>query len=114
MRNFLLGTDVALRGAPSRSFRSPDDRQTIAGLARNLAALGDAAPGPTLKALFQNGILVAEGSAIARDERAWLCAWKSGPLAGAFHRSLRDVRFRTAEETAVLLARRASQRPPRP
>lgn len=112
MRNFLLGTDVALRGAPLALLPLAGRWQTVAGLARNLATLGDAAPGPTLKALVQNGILVAEGSAVARDERAWLCAWKWGPLAGAFHRSLRDVRFRTAEETAVLLARRASQRPP--
>ena len=112
MRNFLLGTDVAVRGAPLALLPLAGRWQTVAGLVRKLNALGDTSPGPTLKALVQNGILVAEGSAVARAERAWLRTWKWGPLAAAFHRSLRDVRFRTEEETRALLVRRARQRPP--
>lgn len=112
IRNFLLGTTVGCAGpalallAEARRWRSLPD------LARRLAALGDRSPGTTLLTLLRHGILIPEGSVVAQREREWLRAWRWGPLAGAFHRSLRDLSFRPEEETALLLARRARVRPP--
>ena len=103
VRNFLLDTHAACRGAPLALLPLAGRWQTVAALTRRLDGLGDRNPAATLRALVDSGVLVPEGSAVARREREWLRAWKWGPLAAAFHRSLRDLRFRTEEQTAELL-----------
>jgi len=112
--NYLLGTSVDL-GAPALVLLGGRARWTTrADLARLLRREGVARPEPALAALVCAGILVPERSLLVRYEAAWLRRWRWGPLAAAFHRSLRDVRFRTLEDTQAILARRNRTRPAPP
>ena len=85
---------------------------TVAQMGRALRRSGDPDPATTLRRLVEAAILVVPGSIVAREEAAWRRTWRWGPLAAAFHRSLRDVRFLPIEETEVLLRNRARRRPP--
>jgi SagB-type dehydrogenase family enzyme len=81
-------------------------------LVRELDRLGNRAPAATLAALVRAGVLVPLGTDLARREARWRSSWKWGPVAGAHHLGLRNVRFRSQEETEALLARRALRERP--
>ncbi|MGA8890168.1 MAG: SagB/ThcOx family dehydrogenase [Anaeromyxobacteraceae bacterium] len=112
VRNYLIGTTLGCAGPALALLARADRWQAPDALVRTLADLGDESPGDTLLALLRNGALVPEGTRTARRENEWLRSWKWGPVAAAFHRGLRDLRFRTEEETAALLSKRAKGRPP--
>jgi SagB-type dehydrogenase family enzyme len=83
-----------------------------AALAARLAAAGEPSPSAALELLVEGGALVARGSALDREERVWGRTWRWGPVAAAFHRSLRDVSFEPVERTVPALARLARTDPP--
>jgi SagB-type dehydrogenase family enzyme len=114
VQNVLLGWRVFCGPAGLALISGLPGPATANALLDRLAELGDTDPPGTLDALIQGGLLVAERSDLARRQREWRRSWRWGPVAGAFHRSLRDLPFLDVEETRVRLARRARREPPPP
>ena len=112
VHNFVAGTTAACGGAALSVLPEAGRQATVARLGRALRRSGDPDPATTLRRLVEAAILVVPGSLLAREEAAWRRAWRWGPVAAAFHRSLRDVRFLPIAETEVLLRARARSRPP--
>ncbi len=83
-------------------------------LVRELGHLGHRDPVATLATLVRAGVLVPRGTDLARREARLRSTWEWGPVAGAHHFGLRNVRFRSQEETEALLARRALRERPVP
>jgi SagB-type dehydrogenase family enzyme len=112
VQNYVLERTAAWRGPALSLLPALGHWTSIGGVTRRLRALGDPDPAATVLRLVRGGVLVAERSKLARQEALWRRTWRWGPLAAAFHRSLRDVRFRSEEVTQARLARRARVRPP--
>ncbi len=112
VHNFVAGTTAACGGAVLSMLAGAGRPYNVTELGRALRRSGDPDPATTLRRLVETAILVVPGSAVAREEASWRRTWRWGPVAAAFHRSLRDLRFLPIEESEVLLRARARRRPP--
>jgi SagB-type dehydrogenase family enzyme len=114
VQNFLSGSALECSGAGVELVAGLEGWTPVPRVLRRLRALGDPSPGRTLGAFLEAGLLVERGSAAARGDAAWERSWAWGPIAGAFHRGLRDLPFAPEDRALAILAGRARRRPPRP
>jgi SagB-type dehydrogenase family enzyme len=112
IQNFLIAWSVDCGPSGMALLAGIAKAASASSLLDRLSRLGDDDPPRTLSALVRGGALVAERSPLARTELKWRRSWRWGPIAGAFHRSLRDLSFRTVEETQARLEEIAHRDPP--
>jgi SagB-type dehydrogenase family enzyme len=112
LHNFVARTRLRCSAPAAAVVCALESWTALASVERRLAAAGEREPRGRVAELLAHGVVVAEATSVAARDEAWRRAWRWGPLAGAYHHSIRDPRFVPDDAVAGLLARRALRDPP--